>query len=235
MIITVDQGNTKLKAARFDDNGGIEVDVKDQLRGWLNASKPNDTLIYSDVSGQFDLDQLKSFKGRIITFGHDIPLPITLDYETPETLGLDRIALACGAQHNHANKTCMIIDAGSCITMDLLSIEGVFQGGIISPGISMRLKAMSQFTGKLPSLSPQAITSTIGRSTNQCMQVGAVHGAIKEIHQTVAEWKAQYNNLTVIGCGGDWHYFDNAFKNDIFAEPNLMFYGLKAIAEHHEK
>lgn len=234
MLIAVDQGNTRIKVGIFlGDSPPIVLTIPDQmdlLQEWLEQSTDDDILIVSDVSGQFSDTVFRSFQGQTMTLTKDLKLPFKLNYDTPETLGVDRLALAAGAQSLFQDNNVMVIDAGSCITMDLVTKDGQYQGGIITPGVQMRMRAMSEFTGKLPAIEPAPSMLNIGKTTVDCMLIGGVNGAIKEVESTITSWQSEYTDLKVVVCGGDGQYLVNASKSDIFAEPNLVLYGLEAIA-----
>lgn len=78
------------------------------------------------------------------------PVPISKQYDTPHTLGTDRVAAAVGATVLFPGQNCLVIDMGSCITADLVDAELTFRGGLIAPGLHMRLRAMHTFTERLP-------------------------------------------------------------------------------------
>ena len=103
------------------------------------------------------------------------PLPITVNYKSPETLGVDRLAAAVGSL-KYCQTNVLIIDIGTCITYDLLDHNRVFQGGIIAPGINMRLKSMHEFTARLPLAERKNNQGFIGKTTEECMQSGAFNG-----------------------------------------------------------
>ena len=163
------------------------------------------------------------------------PLPFRNLYATPHTLGIDRIALAAAAVRLHPGENVLVIDTGTCITLDFVDREGTYHGGSIHPGIRMRLKAMHNFTGKLPLVDSIAIDNLMGNSTTSCLQAGAVNGAIKEIDAYISEYSSTFQNLKVLLTGGDSSLFFSKLKNEIFAHPNLVLTGLKEIALYNAK
>ena len=88
-------------------------------------------------------------------FDHSSHIPIQIGYATPHTLGLDRIAAVVGALMQQPGVPVLIVDAGTCVTYDLLTADGTFVGGNIAPGIRLRLLAMHEHTGKLPHISDE--------------------------------------------------------------------------------
>ena len=93
------------------------------------------------------------------------PLPITIDYLTPDTLGADRIAAAVGAYKLANGKPCVVIDAGTCITVDLVDENATFCGGAIMPGLDMNFRALHTFTANLPLLSVRELKRTCSSET----------------------------------------------------------------------
>jgi type III pantothenate kinase len=166
---------------------------------------------------------------------HTTPLPVKLNYNSPETLGRDRIAGAAGASVLYGNPI-LSVDAGTCITFDFVNENGEYEGGAISPGIEMRLKAMHQFTGKLPYVkfdTTKTPLPLIGKNTQDCLLAGAVNGAAYEIEKNIEYYKEQYPALKVVICGGDATFLAKAVKNSIFADPLLVLKGLNIILQYN--
>jgi type III pantothenate kinase len=168
---------------------------------------------------------------------HNTPLPIKLDYETPETLGVDRIAAAVGAQAINPDKVSMIIDAGTCITYDLIDGSGLFHGGIISPGIRLRYEAMHNYTGNLPMIEFDQSAEEepyIGKSTIKAMKSGVINGIKGEMESFIDAYSKLFPDLRVIMCGGQAKFFESRLKASIFAVPKLVLTGLNRILEYNE-
>ncbi|MCM5662621.1 type III pantothenate kinase [Galbibacter mesophilus] len=165
------------------------------------------------------------------TLSRNSKVPFVNAYATPQTLGVDRIALAAAAYYHYTHKNCLIIDAGSCITYDFLSNEGVYKGGAIAPGIKMRYKAMNAFTANLPLIDSFEIGDFIGDSTESCMISGVLHGVVNEMDATIAQYQKKFKDLTVILTGGDSHFLSKRLKSSIFAHPNFLVEGVNYILE----
>jgi type III pantothenate kinase len=164
---------------------------------------------------------------------HTLPLPIINSYATPETLGVDRLASVCGARTLFPTEASLVIDSGTCITYDFIDADGVYKGGAIAPGLSMRLRAMHEFTARLPLVEVNENAILIGNSTVSCIQSGALNGMIAEIEGTISRYQVHYPQLRVILCGGDTHFFENNLKGTIFAVQNLVLRGLNSILLHN--
>jgi len=133
------------------------------------------------------------------------PLPIGIDYGTPDTLGADRIAFATGVRDLVPDSCVLIVDAGTCITLDLLKGD-IFMGGNISPGLTMRLKAMHCFSASLPLVTLPATATAdtpLGHDTCSALRQGALQGAIGEITHTFALARAMHGASALVITGGD--------------------------------
>lgn len=173
-------------------------------------------------------------QNNILLLNSDTPLPFKIAYKSPQSLGADRIALAAAAYERFPDKNVLVIDMGSCITYDLLTAQGVYLGGAISPGIRMRFKAMNAFTAKLPMAEPTDKTPLIGYDTESSLQSGVMNGVQAEIEGVIDRYASNYKDLTVLIGGGDNKYFDKRFKVNIFAASNLVLEGLRFIMEFNE-
>ncbi|MBX2846311.1 MAG: type III pantothenate kinase [Saprospiraceae bacterium] len=168
-----------------------------------------------------------------IILDHTTLLPITIDYETPHTLGSDRIAAALGAAAEFPDNNVLAITAGTCITYNFLSIDGRLKGGGIAPGLIMRLEAMHEFTDQLPLVQNQDFDELIGKSTEQSMLSGARKGIIAEVDGIINQYKQLYNPLKVVISGGDTGFFESRLKSSIFADPYVVLKGLNKILEYN--
>jgi type III pantothenate kinase len=233
--LIVDFGNSRIKAGLFDGEvlkEKLSFKQMDELKEWL--SQPHDNLIVSSVSGEVTeiLTETKS-TGKQIQLTASTPLPVKVKYATPETLGVDRLAAACGALQLFPSEPCLVIDMGTCINYEVLDGDAVYWGGIISPGVSMRFKAMHTFTARLPLIEPVADVKLIGNSTQTCMQSGVMNGILEEMKGIVNQLRLKYPNIRVILCGGDAGLFENQLKDSIFAAPELVLLGLNRILNHN--
>lgn len=163
----------------------------------------------------------------------DTPLPIKNNYRTPKTLGRDRLAAVTGAFALFPGQNSLVIDAGTCITYDLLTKEGIFAGGNISPGLKMRFQAMHSFTAKLPMVAKGTIRSIIGTSTKSALRVGAQWGAILEMQGFIDLFSDQFGSINVLLTGGDANFFAKKLKSQIFVNQNLVLTGLNKILSHN--
>lgn len=152
--------------------------------------------------------------------------PFTINYKTPETLGVDRVIACAGA---FEGDDLLLIDFGSCITYDYV-VEGKYLGGTISPGIQLRMKSMHDYTDNLPEVEvPKALVDIIGDSTQSCMESGVMNGVLMEVEGFISSIKKKYPKINVYLTGGDANIFADGLKSSIFVRPNIVLEGLYKI------
>ncbi len=240
MKLCVDIGNTFVKAAVYDqanqlDNIRFELSELFGFKAFIEKYFPLSSAIVSSVrETPVGLLSLLSAIPKVIQLDHQTRLPFAIDYETPETLGRDRIAAVAAAFVRFPNQNVLVIDMGTCITYDLLRADATYLGGLISPGVQMRFRAMNAFTGKLPLVEPDTEISLIGKSTKASLQSGVMNGIQAELKGIIDEFSENYKDLTVLFGGGDNKYFDKKFNCSIFASSNLVLEGLNAILEFND-
>ncbi|MBN1119267.1 MAG: type III pantothenate kinase [Bacteroidales bacterium] len=239
MNLIIDIGNTLCKLAIFEGpdeifSESINGNLTDRITALKQVYK---NLDYSILSATGKVDPgLPEFLSRnfhtSILFDHQTPLPIIIDYNTPETLGLDRMAGAAGANGLFPDKNVLIIDAGSAITIDMKTKENKFIGGNISPGMSMRFRALHDYTHRLPLVKPGK-NSLIGKTTDEAIKNGVINGIAFEVEQYFENLNAIYEDLTIILTGGDAEFFENRLKKTIFVVQNLVRQGLNIILNYN--
>lgn len=242
MKLIIDIGNSYAKMAVFDDSEIVEMKVTEDISARLVEEILSDhpkikSAIMSDVRGQsHDISKLLSQRVLFIELNHLTPMPFTNLYETPETLGKDRIAGATAAVRMFPGQNVLVIDAGTCITYDLINNKGQYLGGAISPGIKMRYKALHDFTGKLPLVNTidENVPELIGNSTNNSIYSGVQRAVLLEVGAMIKEYQSAFQGLKIVLSGGDYFYFDKNLKSNIFAAPNIVLTGLKEILDFNE-
>ena len=158
-------------------------------------------------------------------------LPFKNCYDTPLTLGVDRLALMAAAVDQYPRSNVLVIDAGSCITYDFMDANQNYLGGGISPGLEMRYKSLEAFTSNLPLLQKTVPNQSIGSSTEASIHSGIFHGILYEIEGTIKTYQNKYPDLTVILTGGDADFLCKQFKISIFAHSNFLLEGLNFLLE----
>ncbi len=237
--LVIDSGNTLTKIAVFK---GFSL-VKTWSTSNLETIRPEDIsaeftirhAIVSDVAEKTD-DLIAGFRSffPVIKMASQIPVPLKITYSTPETLGTDRIAGAVYGSYTFPGRDVLVIQAGTCITYDIVLSNGEYPGGIITPGVEMRLKAMNTFTAKLPLVKKEETDYLIGRNTNESILSGVNNGCIAETDGIIDKYRELFPELIVIFGGGNTFFFDKRLKNRIFATANLVPCGLNIILEFNK-
>lgn len=242
MNLAIDIGNTRTKAAVFE--GGALVHYEE----WPNGHAPDffeyatnqavQNIIFSNVAGAVPLKVQEQLQQHFCFFElhATTPTPINNQYETPETLGRDRLAAVVGAHALFPGENCLIVDAGTCITYDWLTAAGDYLGGNIAPGLSMRLQAMHEFTARLPAVEiGEGGAPAIGRSTKMALRSGAQRGVCLEI-EGYTQWSlAEFGAIRALMTGGDAIFLGNKLKSEIFVNHHLVLIGLNKILEYNVK
>ena len=131
-------------------------------------------------------------------------------------------------------KDVIIIDSGTCLTIDLLAKNGQYIGGRISPGIDMRYNSMHNFTEKLPLVTKNKIVPEIGNDTHTSILSGVQRGILAEIESAILAYRAIKPSAIILLTGGDYLYFEKELKSSIFVNSNLVLIGLNEILDFNE-
>lgn len=240
--LVIDIGNTLAKIAVFADNKIVFNKNYETLTLAVVQTVLKDfNIVCSMVSNvknnQLELEQLLIKETHFLSLNEHTLLPFTNLYSTPNTLGKDRIALVAAAATLFAKTDVLVIDAGTCITYDFIDKENNYVGGAISPGMNLRLKALNQFTGKLPlaEISEKEKPKFIGNSTINSIKSGVFYGVKLEIEGVIAEYTKRYDNLQTVITGGNAEMFDLESKNRIFADKFFLMKGLNEILKYNAK
>ncbi len=225
--LIIDAGNTRIKLA-LASNGEIKEVFYFQnselqlFKRFLRDYKEFPSIVAS-VREEKHTQWILNLLPKSHRFSVNSALNLDIDYETPHSLGVDRIANAVAANFLAKNNS-LVIDIGTCVKYDLV-INNVYIGGVISPGLNMRYQSLHQFTGKLP-LVNLLEADVIGKSTESCIASGVINGMKNEIDGFISSLCQKYENLTLFLTGGDRLHFDLDRKSDIFVRENLTLEGL---------
>ena len=239
MNLIVEQGNSATKIAVFHQGKMVFSSVyKDfnnsDVIGLLDKYPLKNGILSTVIETKKELiscldDRLKCF----YYFDEYMRLPIDIHYQTPDTLGKDRIAAAVGANFLQPEKDLLIIDAGTAVTYEVVTASGIYLGGNISPGMSTRFQALNLFKSQLPLLSETEDVPFLGSSTETAIIAGVVNGMVLEMDGYIDELRKIYSGLYVFLTGGHSFYFEKRLKNTIFAVLNLVLIGLNRILEYN--
>lgn len=204
--LTIDQGNSSVKVAVWDGNRLIDykshVTLGDDEIQDLVARYPIARAMYCTVAEQQEL--LASLLASAGIAARELTpmtaVPLTIDYATPSTLGVDRVAAAVGAASLHPGKELLVVDAGTAVTYDRVTARRHFMGGNIAPGVGMRLKALHAYTAQLPLVSSRGETRLWGNSTESALRSGAINGVVAEI----SYYRSRMPHDSVVVLAGGW-------------------------------
>lgn len=241
MKLTIDIGNTCVKLVAFDGDTPVdscraehdepykivEFCGRHSFTGgiWSTVTKLSDEFTSVIKSLPFPTIQLVS---------GTTPVPVCIGYETPATLGSDRLAAVVGAWTQHPSHDILVIDVGTCITFDMISSEGTYMGGNISPGPKMRFRALNTFTSALPMVERQGPSPCLGTTTETAIRSGVINGIRLEIEGYIKEFMSKYPHLLVYLTGGIHIDLHNSEKMCIFADEYLVPKGLNSILQFNE-
>jgi len=242
MNLIVDAGNTAIKLAVFDTNTIVELQKTDAANFSSTIKRIFEqypTISGGIVSSVVNLD--KKYIAALVVFcpvhqvSYHTKVPFKNSYATPQTLGADRIALATAAFYQNSKGNTLVIDAGTCLTYDMVNDFGEYLGGAIAPGLSMRYRALHEQTSGLPLLAQTDFSKLIGNSTNTSIHSGVLNGICMEIDGVINEYQTRFQDLTVILTGGDAQFLSKRLKNTIFAHSNFLLQGLNYLLEYNKR
>lgn len=263
MNLLVDIGNTLVKCA-VTDRGAVIAEERaerltaDLLDRVLTGRSVGRAIVCSTRGAVPEaLEAVRARVGVCLEFTQRTPVPIGNAYRSPETLGLDRLAAAVGAAALCPGRNVLIVDAGTALTVDLVTADGIFCGGCISPGLRMRLQALHEHTAALPLCEPSEAgfgtadapgsveiaasaasavdeaVGLLGGTTEEALVRGAMQSVAFEIEGYANRFREKFADLCIIFTGGDAHFFVKRIKNTIFANRNPVLCGLDRILEYN--
>lgn len=175
----------------------------------------------------------KIVNGDVIVVGPSSDLPIELDVEEPLTVGADRIVNTLAAREMYHRDT-IAVDLGTATTFDCITADGVFQGGVISPGLPAGLEWLSARTAKLPPIDLHPPEVVIGRRTEDCIRSGVFYQAVESVDGIVRRIKDEWGrpNAWVVATGGFASSIGPHLGTVDEIEPFLTLYGLALAGRH---
>ncbi len=235
-----DFGNTRLKCAVFN---GDELQATEILPGddiavienLLLKYQPAKSILSSVINHNAGIEAVLAKSTRFHKLSHLTKLPFTTPVGKPETIGADRLALCAAAVGLFPGKNNLVVALGTCITYNFINKYHEFIGGGISPGMDMRFKSLNTFTAFLPVIKEDWNFPLVGYDTRTNILSGVILGMAKEIDGFVSAYSERYGNFNVVLTGGNSAYFVPHLKNQIFADPDLLFKGLYAISEFNNQ
>jgi type III pantothenate kinase len=161
------------------------------------------------------------------------PLPITLQVDEPLTVGADRLINTLAASRRY-HRDAIVVDLGTATTFDCITADGVFLGGVISPGVRTSAESLTRRTSKLPSTELTVPARAIGTRTEECIRAGVMFGAADAIDGIVARIKREWPHPVepvVIATGGFAETMATVCSSFDHVDPWLTLVGLRLAHE----
>ena len=250
MNLCIDQGNSRTKVALMTDEGKIiqhfiyKTFSSADVERLFTLYDITNSIISSVINVESAIiNTLVKLSRHFVLFDHNTPIPICNKYDTPETLGLDRLAAAVGARQLCPNENLLIIDVGSAITYDFVSENGEYTGGNIAPGLKMRFTILHRMTKKLPlvEVDENELIPLFGRNTREAMVAGVIRGVAYEVKGYMRTLREKTTHFKTYLTGGNAPYILNATrtsrteKREIIHEKHLVLIGLNTILVYNKK
>jgi type III pantothenate kinase len=235
-FLLVNLNNTSTKLALADSENLLSKKViqtkalssaaiKRAVRSWrfdhvlVGSVVPKRTLIFRNL-----------FRGRLKEVTPDLDLGIGIDFSDPYGIGADRLANAVGVSAGHGFPA-IVVDFGTAVTFDIISRRGVYEGGVIAPGLGVMVDYMYQRTALLPKIDLNEPASAIGKTTRDAMLAGAVYGYRGLVRRIVTEIVSQLEGKARIVATGSYADLIAAKLPELqIVDPDLTLEGLRIIA-----
>lgn len=238
MNLCIDQGNSRTKVALMTDEGKMinhfiykQFSSADVER-LFDLYPITDSIISSVVNIEAAIvNTLHRRSQHFVLFDHMTPVPIVNKYDTPHTLGQDRLAAAVGAKSICPNENLLIIDAGSAITYDFVTEKGEYIGGNIAPGIKMRFTILQRMTKKLPQVETgeNELIPLFGKNTRDAIVAGVIRGIAYEVKGYMRTLKEKMPHFQTFLTGGNAPFIMNNVRTELHYEKHLVLIGLNTI------
>tara|TARA_B100000927_G_scaffold121419_1_gene97903 strand:+ start:94 stop:819 length:726 start_codon:yes stop_codon:yes gene_type:complete len=235
MNLVIDIGNNYFKIGIYKNSDLIyffsenNSKIDSEINRLLNKNNDLSYALISNVSSIKVIDIFNNYKIRVLQLDSTFNFPFTIHYKTPSSLGNDRLALAAAASLLYPESNKIIIDVGTCITVDFVDFNNNFFGGSISPGIEMRYKSLNNYTSNLPLLEISNKFNFPGDSTESSIHSGVIGGVCNEINGFIENISLKHGSTKVILTGGNAKFLSKTLKIAIFANQNFILDGLNSI------
>ncbi|MFM2375188.1 MAG: Type pantothenate kinase [Bacteroidota bacterium] len=248
MNVVVDIGNSRVKVGYFEGRRLVDATVH------LHEDYPREVLesapwqAYSPRAEYLGLAHvgndalyratlhLRSIQPglQLRAIDQHTPTPFGNRYQTPGSLGMDRICATVAGFERAGTGPVLVINAGTALTFDYVDEANDYLGGAISPGLQTRFRALHDYTAALPLLSLEGRLQWVGDSTDTCIRSGVVHGMVLEMEGFITRYaRLSRKPLQVYLTGGDAGFLGNHVKNITFVDSNLVLYGINTLIIDH--
>ncbi len=234
----MDVGNSRTKLALFAENKVLRMNYAkngdaDAVQAFLGGDRPDGIVLGSTAAENVPFTEQLAKIAPVLIVNGNTPTPLKSNYDTPLTLGADRLANAVACLSRFQGRPVLAIDLGTCVTYDVVEKDGSYLGGAISPGMQMRATAMNAYSARLPLVDPGPQPARLGMSTGSSLEAGIHYGILGELKEFIESYGQERPGIAVTLTGGDAPRFVSALKSGIFALPFLTLEGLYAILIHN--
>ncbi len=236
--LIIDCGNTRTKFGIFENQEfifGLTSSAEESYTSLLELIETYSPT-YSILSTVRRLDdafiRLIEEKTTSFKLTDKTKIPLHISYETPQTLGSDRLADAVGGWVLSNKENCLVVDCGTCITYNIV-LQNSYIGGAISPGIQLRFKALHTFTDALPLVEIDPDFEGIGKNTENSIRSGVQTAVLLEVEAMIKKICSENEISNVYITGGDRAFFEKGLKTTTFAHSRLTLFGLNEILRHN--
>ena len=248
-LVVINVGNSRLAVAPFraGELGEVKRVSSREPDRWVHAiaeawkriaGTDNAAVVAASVNPKLndavERAVMEAADRHVVWVGKDLELPIKVITENPEETGVDRV-LNVAAAYEQIGKACVVVDAGTAITVDLCNDQGQFVGGAIAPGVNMQLDALHERTASLPRVQFATPQDSFGRSTRDAILNGVYHGIRGMVKELVESYATELGNWPeLIATGGDAEALFKDWELVHAISPDLTLYGIAmAYADHH--
>lgn len=239
MTLIIDVGNSRSKFVAFDGDVLFAAEAQDGntlhgLRRFCEGRSFEAAIVSSVVdlsaAARAELDGLGC---PVTELTPQTATPLGNAYRTPQTLGTDRLAAAVAAHVLAQGRPALVIDAGSCVTFDVVTADGVFVGGNIAPGLQARLRAIGDYFPRLPRVEADGDAPLLGYDTHTAIRSGALQGLAREAEGYIARLSRTYPGLIVFMTGGDDLPIEPAASVILVRDHHLAARGMNRILHYN--
>ncbi|HTX21273.1 MAG TPA: type III pantothenate kinase [Candidatus Aquilonibacter sp.] len=250
MILLFDIGNTHTHVGLADDKRVVkQFDIP--TRGWfdgkaaalvkkfIGAKKIEGAALCSVVpraTPEVRSTIFKIWKIRPLKLNSKTVRGIGIDYPNPKSVGADRLANSVAAKF-HFGAPVVVVDFGTAVTFDVVNSAGNYIGGIIAPGLAAMTDYLHEKTALLPKIKIHEPKNVVGKSTEQAMLIGAVHGYRGLVRELIRELRGELcaRKLPVVATGGYAKLIAAKLPEISAVEPGLTLEGLQLVWQSHFK
>lgn len=241
MNLIIDIGNSTAKVAFFSEGDLVDC-VRMETAGLARFVEADERvgqceccIVSSTIIVDAPLRAAIETGRRVLWLSGETPLPFVNDYRSPQTLGSDRVAAVAGALKQWPGEDVLVVDAGSCVTYDVLTAGGHYAGGNIAPGLQMRLSAMHDYTARLPRVAAEGELPQLGTDTLTAMRAGALRGMQFETEGYIHYLNNRCGRVKVVLTGGDSDQLKNLLAETVAHDAYLVLRGLDFILQYNEE